>query len=173
MAAELKKLADNFLEDQSSWEPSLFLGAVRELVDREETSAVLEILQNGSYKALVETVAWDLLPIITPHVSDTETNNDVYKDSAQILNDLAEIGKPKEMILGYLEQLDRFLDDGTYRILLKPLSTVLMRFGLTKSHQMNQSFILLHTHLQTAKVRHHPVLVSGLSEFMCNTQNKS
>eukprot|EP00057_Strongylocentrotus_purpuratus_P033347 XP_791092.3 PREDICTED: glomulin [Strongylocentrotus purpuratus] len=151
MAAELKKLADNFLEDQSSWEPSLFLGAVRELVDREETSAVLEILQNGSYKALVETVAWDLLPIITPHVSDTETNNDVYKDSAQILNDLAEIGKPKEMILGYLEQLDRFLDDGTYRILLKPLSTVLMRFGLTKSHQMNQSFILLHTHLQTAK----------------------
>ncbi|XP_041481407.1 glomulin-like [Lytechinus variegatus] len=151
MAAALKKLADSFLEDKLSWEPSTFLGSVRELVDREETAAVLEILQNDHYKELVESVAWDLFPIITPHVTDTETNNEVYNNSAQMLNTLAEIGKPKEMILGYLEQLDRFLDDGSYRTLLRPLSTVLMRFGLTKSYHLNQSFLLLYAHLQTIK----------------------
>lgn len=151
MAEDLKKLGDSFLEEKSLWEPSLFLGAVRELIDKEETKLILDLFQNEQYKSLVEAVAWDMLPIVTPRISDSETNNDVYTDCFQILKVVSELGKPKELILGLLEQLDRFLDDTSYRTLLKPLSRVLMRFGLTKSYQLNQTFVLLHTHLQTAK----------------------
>ncbi|XP_071480912.1 glomulin-like [Diadema antillarum] len=145
------ELAESYLKDKSSWQPELFLGTLRELVDKEGTKEVLDILKTDKYKPMVESIAWDIFPIVTPHISNAEENNEMFKDCADILNVLAEVGKPKEMILGFLEQLDRFLDDTSYRTLLKPITTVLMRFGLTKSYHLNQTFVLLHMHIQTIK----------------------
>ena len=34
-----------------------------------------------------------------------------------------QVGKPKEMLLGLLELIDRFLDDSVYRDFLHPLQT--------------------------------------------------
>ncbi|XP_038063780.1 glomulin-like [Patiria miniata] len=133
-------------------EASKLLSTVKECMDYEDSQQVREIMCDEAYKGLVEYIAWDLLPILGPHLSDKETNEEMYQNCVQIIIRLAELGNPKEMFIGLLEQLDRFLDSLVHNDLLGPLQTVIRRLGLAKPLYYNQLLTTLYAHMELLKV---------------------
>ncbi|XP_022085227.1 glomulin-like [Acanthaster planci] len=111
-----------------------------------------DVVSDGQYKGLVEYIAWDLLPILGPHLSHKEKNEEIYNDCVQIVLRLAELGNPKEMFIGILEQLDRFLDSLVHNDLLEPLQTVIRRLGLAKPLYYNQLLTSLYSHMERLSV---------------------
>ncbi|XP_072015112.1 glomulin-like [Amphiura filiformis] len=129
----------------------VFITAAQTGLENGEAALLQEIICSDLYKGLAEILGWDLLPVLSPHLTTSEKNDEVYINCVKIVNRLAEVGKPKEMMLGLLEQVDRFLDDSVYRDFLKPLQTVLQRIGISKNLFFSQTLDTLYAHVRTLK----------------------
>ncbi|XP_071802038.1 glomulin-like [Asterias amurensis] len=128
----------------------IVLSSVKECMDQGNSNQLKDIICDEEFKGLVEYIAWDLLPLVCPHLSEKEQNDEMYRNCIEIITRLAELGSPKEMFIGLLEQVNRFLD--TVVDFLRPLQTVMRRLGLSKPLYYKQLLSTLYTHMEVLKV---------------------
>ncbi|XP_048352383.1 glomulin isoform X2 [Sphaerodactylus townsendi] len=136
-------------EDFKGEDFDLFQAAGEKCLKEGHITEVLETFQNEKNKVVIKSMGWNLVgPVI--RCMHEYKENDIERDRCKkILDKLVELCNPKELVLGFLEQIEQTSKDQmsqTVLVLLKPLQEVLLKlprnkaysFGLSLSTILNQ-----------------------------------
>ncbi|TRY87519.1 hypothetical protein DNTS_007083 [Danionella cerebrum] len=122
----------------------IFLNSGRTCIEQGDSAQVLSILVDEKNKNLVRCMGWNLLGPVVKILLNKEDKN--LPHCHAILSCLLEVCSPKELLLGFLEQVEE-ADSGsiteTVTLLLKPLQTVLLRLGMKKASSVGMALSTL------------------------------
>ncbi|XP_077189128.1 glomulin [Paroedura picta] len=130
-----------------------FQAAGKKCLEEGYIAEVLEIIQNEKNKVIIKSMGWNLVGPLIRCIH--EYKDDVERDRCNIiLEKLVELCNPKELVLGFLEQIEQTSKERmsqTVLLLLKPLQKVLLKLhhrnkaysvGLSLSTILNQLSLL-------------------------------
>ncbi|XP_078479024.1 glomulin [Lampetra planeri] len=112
----------------------IFMTAGRKCVKEGNSAQVLSIILDDRNQDLVRSMGWNLLPPLVQVLLKKEDKN--LPQCLAIFNHLLEVCRPKELLIGLLEQLEQ--DDPviiaeSLHLLLNPLQKLLLRLGSRKA----------------------------------------
>ncbi|XP_028328692.1 glomulin, FKBP associated protein a [Gouania willdenowi] len=118
----------------SSEDHDVFTIAGRSCIEAGDSAQVLSIVLDEKNQDIVQSMGWNLLPPLVRVLLNKEDQQ--LPQCVAIFNHLLETCRPKELVIGLLEQLEQ--DDpeavaGSLQLLLQPLQTVLLRLGNRKA----------------------------------------
>ncbi|XP_073704925.1 glomulin, FKBP associated protein a [Garra rufa] len=122
----------------------LFFTAGRTCIEQGNSAQVLSILVDEKNKNIVRCMGWNLLGPLVQILLKKEDRN--LPHCHAILSHLLEVGSPKELLVGLLEQVEEADSDSiaeTVTLLLKPLQTVLLRLGMKKASSVGMALSTL------------------------------
>nr|XP_028588624.1 glomulin isoform X1 [Podarcis muralis] len=129
-------------EDFKGEDFNLFQVAGQKCFEEGYVADVLEVVQNEKNKVIVKSMGWNLVgPLIRCLVKYKQ--DEVEREHClKILDKLMELCSPKELVLGFLEQIEQA--SGEYRsqtilLLLKPLQEVLLKLQNKKAYSVGLS----------------------------------
>ncbi|XP_018420581.1 PREDICTED: glomulin [Nanorana parkeri] len=168
MAADLQVLIQKFQnlseDDLKEEDINVFLVTCQQCLEEEQLTAVLEIIQDGKNQAFIRSTGWNLIGPITKCMLKNEPGSDKEKTCLQMIDGLAQLCIPKEILLGILEQIEEATGDLISRIilpLLQPLQTVLLKLGSKKSYSVGLSLSTIHSRISCLPV---PYTVEQIKE---------
>ncbi|XP_011614855.1 glomulin, FKBP associated protein a [Takifugu rubripes] len=119
----------------------LFTVAGRTCIEEGNSAQVLSIVLDEKNQDIVRCMGWNLLPPLFQVLLKKEDRN--RSQCLAIFNHLLQTCRPKELLIGLLEQLEQ--DDHTitiaesFRLLLSPLQTVLTSLGSRKASSLGMT----------------------------------
>ncbi|KAK2901187.1 hypothetical protein Q8A67_009302 [Cirrhinus molitorella] len=122
----------------------LFFTAGRTCIEQGNSAQVLSILVDEKNKNIVRCMGWNLLGSLVQILLKKEDRN--LPHCHAILSHLLEVGSPKELLVGLLEQVEEADSASiaeTVTLLLKPLQTVLLRLGMKKASSVGMALSTL------------------------------
>ncbi|XP_070532636.1 glomulin-like [Ptychodera flava] len=153
MADDLEQLVEKLdcsEKDEDGENKHVFLVAVKTRLEDGKGEEIKRLLCDDKYENFVKTIGWDLIPVLCTHIGGLQ--DDSEDCTLDILNRIAEVCNPKEILLVFLEEVDKFLENAHFRKLIKPIQTVLRRIPRHSSLSMNIVFSTFHAHVQTIKL---------------------
>ncbi|XP_033099012.1 glomulin-like [Anneissia japonica] len=132
---------------------SLFLLAAKRCLEQQQSTALLDAVTK--HEVLVEYTGWDLLPIVSPYLASDkveERDEETHNNCVDIIQLIAKVGKPKEIVLGLLEQVDHFLDNMVYLDFINPLQIALCRLETGLELSLGLALSTVYAHVQTLKL---------------------
>ncbi|XP_015276956.1 PREDICTED: glomulin [Gekko japonicus] len=119
-----------------------FQAAGKKCLEEGYIAEVLEIIQNEKNKVIIKSMGWNLVgPLI--RCTHEYKENDIERDRCKkILDKLVEFCNPKELVLGFLEQIEQTSKEQmsqTVLLLLKPLQEVLLKLHRNKAYSIGLS----------------------------------
>ncbi|XP_077986659.1 glomulin-like [Glandiceps talaboti] len=147
LAEELKNVPEKDIGDENK---DVFLVTAKTLLEDGKFEDVKRILLDDNFEGLVKCIGWDFIPILCIHITEKqdENNNNII----DVLNRIALVCNPKEILLSLLEQVDKFLDNEHFKKFMNPMQTVLRRLPKHRSVSMNLVLSTFHAHLQTVRL---------------------
>ncbi|XP_050985746.1 glomulin, FKBP associated protein a [Labeo rohita] len=122
----------------------LFFTAGRTCIEQGSSAQVLSILVDEKNQNIVRFMGWNLLGPLVQILLKKEDRN--LPHCHAILSHLLEVGSPKELLVGLLEQVEEADSASiaeTVTLLLKPLQTVLLRLGMKKASSVGMTLSTL------------------------------
>ncbi|XP_068605112.1 glomulin, FKBP associated protein a [Brachionichthys hirsutus] len=118
----------------------VFMIAGRTCIEEGDIAQVLSIVFDEKNQAIVKCMGWNLLPPLIQALLKKEEKHLTH--CLAVFNHLLQICRPKELLIGLLEQLDQ--DDPvaiaeSLHLLLNPLQHVLLRLGSRKASSLGMT----------------------------------
>ncbi|XP_044288289.1 glomulin [Varanus komodoensis] len=120
----------------------LFQVAGQKCLEEGYTAEVLEVIQNEKNRAIVKIMGWNLLGPLTRCILKHKEGDVKREHCLKMLDKLTELCIPKELVLGFLEQIEqasRTQTSQTVLLLLKPLQEVLLKLHNKKAYSLGLS----------------------------------
>ncbi|XP_061652718.1 glomulin, FKBP associated protein a [Phyllopteryx taeniolatus] len=118
----------------------LFMTAGRSCIKEGNSAQVLSIVLDDTNQDMVRCMGWNLLAPLVQVLLQKEDKN--LPHCLAIFNHLIETCRPKELLIGLLEQLEQeepVIIAETLHLLLKPLQKVLLRLGSRKASSLGMA----------------------------------
>ncbi|XP_061151268.1 glomulin, FKBP associated protein a isoform X1 [Syngnathus typhle] len=119
---------------------SIFLTAGRSCIEEGNCAQVLSIVLDDTNQEIVRCMGWNLLPPLIQVLLKKDDKNLLH--CLAIFNHLIETCRPKELLIGLLEQLEQeepVAIAESLHLLLKPLQKVLLRLGNRKASSLGMA----------------------------------
>ncbi|XP_054622747.1 glomulin, FKBP associated protein a [Dunckerocampus dactyliophorus] len=124
----------------STEDHDVFMAAGRTCIEEGNGAQVLSIVLDDKNQDIVRCMAWNLLPPLVQVLLKKEHKN--LPHCLAIFNHLLEACRPKELLIGLLEQLEQEEPAAiaeSLNLLLKPLQKVLQRLGSRKASSLGMA----------------------------------
>ncbi|XP_042318800.1 glomulin [Sceloporus undulatus] len=121
---------------------NLFQVAGQKCLDEDYVSEVLEVVENEKNRVIVRSMGWNLIGPLMRCMLKHKEGEIKRKQCLKILEKLVELCSPKELVLGFLEQIERTSQEQVSQIiliLLDPLHIVLLKLGSKKAYSVGLS----------------------------------
>nr|XP_056700546.1 glomulin [Euleptes europaea] len=119
-----------------------FQAAGKRCLEEGYITEVLEIIQNEKNKVIVKSMGWNLVGPLIRCIHDYK-EDDIERDRCKkILDKLVKLCNPKELVLGFLEQIEQTSKEQMSQsvlVLLKPLQEVLLKLHRNKAYSIGLS----------------------------------
>ncbi|XP_071948066.1 glomulin-like [Antedon mediterranea] len=145
-----------------------FTVAAKVCLKQQQSDILIDAVTN--HEVLLLHTGWELLPIICPYLVNTEERDDVsYENCVTLLELIAKVGKPKEIVLGLLEQIDRFLDYSVFLDFINPIQTALCRMETGFAKSLDIVLSTIYAHVKTIQLPGYETLAE--EELLLMTQD--
>uniref|UniRef100_A0A3Q2UGL2 Glomulin, FKBP associated protein a n=1 Tax=Fundulus heteroclitus TaxID=8078 RepID=A0A3Q2UGL2_FUNHE len=127
-------------DSYTSDDHDVFTIAGRTCIEEGNSPQVLSIVLDDKNQNIVRSMGWNLLPPLVQVLLKKEDKH--LPQCLAIFNHLLETCRPKELLIGLLEQLEHDDPDGIaerLRLLLNPLQKVLLRLGSRKASSLGMT----------------------------------
>ncbi|KAM4556665.1 glomulin, FKBP associated protein a isoform 1-T2 [Fundulus diaphanus] len=127
-------------DSYTSDDHDVFTIAGRTCIEEGNSPQVLSIVLDDKNQNIVRSMGWNLLPPLIRVLLKKEDKH--LPQCLAIFNHLLETCRPKELLIGLLEQLEHDDPDGIaerLRLLLNPLQKVLLRLGSRKASSLGMT----------------------------------
>ncbi|XP_066480320.1 glomulin [Tiliqua scincoides] len=129
-------------EDFKGEDFNLFQVAGQKCLEEGYIAEVLEVVQNEKNKVIVKSMGWNLVGPLIRCILKYKLDDVERKLCLKILDKLIELCSPKELVLGFLEQIEQTSGEQisqTVLLLLKPLQEVLLKLHNKKAYSVGLS----------------------------------
>ncbi|XP_076000546.1 glomulin, FKBP associated protein a [Genypterus blacodes] len=131
-------------DSYTSEDHSVFTVAGRTCIEEGNSAQVLSLVLDDKNQELVRCMGWNLLPPLIQVLLKKENKN--LPHCLAIFNHLLKTCRPKELLIGLLEQLEQ--DDpvaiaDSFHLLLNPLQKVLLCLGIRKASSLGMTLCSL------------------------------
>ncbi|XP_064640415.1 glomulin-like isoform X1 [Lineus longissimus] len=133
---------------------NLFIVHIKTLIDSKKVTELRECFFNDENKGVIGEIGWDLVPVLCDRITDDDERDcpDLIEFCVQGLRHVAEIGPPKELLLGLLEQADTFKDDVKLKVLLTAVQVCLLRLPAKRQYSLEIAMETLFAHVDQLEV---------------------
>ncbi|XP_060088169.1 glomulin [Heteronotia binoei] len=103
---------------------------------------VLEVIQNEKNKVIIKSMGWNLVGPLIRCIHEYKEDDAERDCCRKILDKLVELCNPKELVLGFLEQIEQTSKEQmsqTVLLLLKPLQEVILKLQRNKAYSIGLS----------------------------------
>lgn len=102
----------------------------------------LRLFQDPKYQAQIITGSWDLIPLITEHLTDpvAEQNPEFFKACVQMLEVIAVQSNVEEVVLQLVSEIEETKNDTRFMVLLDCLPDVIQRITKNKAASLSWIF---------------------------------
>ncbi|XP_003220144.2 glomulin [Anolis carolinensis] len=121
---------------------NLFQVAGQKCLEEGYISEVLEVVQNEKNVVIVKSMGWNLIGPLIRSILKHKQDEIERKQCLTMLERLIQVCSPKELLLGFLEQIEQASQENvsqTILILLDPLHEVLLKLGNKKAYSVGLS----------------------------------
>ncbi|XP_077471216.1 glomulin, FKBP associated protein a isoform X2 [Stigmatopora argus] len=128
------------VDSYSTGDHDIFMTAGRSCIEDGNSAQVLSIVLDDKNQDMVRFMGWNLLPPLVHVLMKKEDKN--LLQCLAIFNHLLETCRPKELLIGLLEQLEQeepSIIAESLNLLLKPLQKVLLRMGSRKASSLGMA----------------------------------
>ncbi|NXG24110.1 GLMN protein, partial [Grallaria varia] len=125
---------------------NLFQVAGQKCLEDGYAAQLLEVIQNEKNKVIIKNMGWNLLSPLVRCIFMYEQDDDKREHCLKILDQLAQLCNPKELVLGLLEQIEQTSGEQvcqTVMLLLQPLQTVLLKLQNKKAYSVGLSLAMI------------------------------
>ena len=132
-------------------EPNGLVELLAQLVAKGDHDGVCAVLADESKVKELKDLTWDLVPAICVVLSEpvAEDHPGVLPACERILQKIAGVASPKELLVVLLEQANHFNTDSKFKGLLAVLQKVLLKLPGKRAHSLGLCFSTLYAHIQT------------------------
>ncbi|KAM6261955.1 glomulin isoform 2-T2 [Porphyrio hochstetteri] len=125
---------------------NLFQVAGQKCLEDGYAAQLLEVIQNEKNKVIVKNMGWNLISPLVRCIFMYKQEDDKREHCLKILDQLAQLCNPKELLLGLLEQIEQTSGEQvcqTVMLLLQPLQTVLLKLQNKKAYSVGLSLAMI------------------------------
>ncbi|XP_053928498.1 glomulin isoform X2 [Cuculus canorus] len=125
---------------------NLFQVAGQKCLEDGYAAQLLEVIQNEKNKVIVKNMGWNLISPLVRCIFTYKQQDDKREHCLKILDQLAQLCNPKELLLGLLEQIEQTSGEQvcqTVLLLLQPLQTVLLKLQHKKAYSVGLSLAVI------------------------------
>ncbi|NXP53494.1 GLMN protein, partial [Heliornis fulica] len=125
---------------------NLFQVAGQKCLEDGYAAQLLEVIKNEKNKVIVKNMGWNLISPLIRCIFMYKQEDDKREHCLKILDQLAQLCNPKELVLGLLEQIEQTSGEQvcqTVMLLLQPLQTVLLKLQNKKAYSVGLSLAMI------------------------------
>ncbi|KAL7638146.1 UNVERIFIED_CONTAM: hypothetical protein RMT77_011771 [Armadillidium vulgare] len=149
----MNKSNSNILPNSEVDTPSLSNQLYNHLKSNEFNEAI-SLLKSQEHENYLKHNSLDFVPVISRVLQEAFCNSDTEECIEEILCHIASIANQKESLLVFLEEVEIFRSTKQFKVMLKPLQTILLRQVSTsaKSNIFSWVFTTLYAHISTLPI---------------------
>ncbi|XP_065512376.1 glomulin isoform X2 [Caloenas nicobarica] len=125
---------------------NLFQVAGQKCLEDGYAAQLLEVIQNEKNKVIIKNMGWNLISPLVRCIFMYKQEDDKREHCLKILDQLAQLCNPKELVLSLLEQIEQTSGEQvcqTVMLLLQPLQTVLLKLQNKKAYSVGLSLAMI------------------------------